>query len=228
MTANLPSSKKLMHTLVKQQIVLASGNKGKLAEFDQMLTAFNIEVLPQNQFNVTEVAETGTTFVENAIIKARHAAEITGKAAIADDSGIEVDALQGQPGIYSARYSGANATETSNYLKLLDALQGETLRSARFQCVLVYMRHAKDPTPIICQASWEGTINHAPQGEQGHGYDPVFIPQGFECSAAELTREQKNAHSHRGKGLELLVSAMKAQGIILSNSTSNNTSGGHQ
>lgn len=213
-----------MQTPIKQQIVLASGNKGKLAEFDQMLAAFNIQVLPQNQFNVSEVAETGTTFVENAIIKARHAAEITGKAAIADDSGIEVDALQGQPGIYSARYSGEGATETSNYLKLLGALQGEMLRSARFQCVLVYMRHAKDPTPIICQASWEGTINHAPQGEQGHGYDPVFIPQGFDCSAAELTGDQKNAHSHRGKALKLLVSAMQAQGIILSTNTSNSSS----
>lgn len=197
-----------------QHIVLASGNKGKLAEFAQMFTTFGIEVLPQNQFNVPDVAETGTTFVENAIIKARHAAEITGKPAIADDSGIEVDALQGQPGIYSARYSGTGATETSNYLKLLDSLKGETQRSARFQCILVYMRHAKDPTPIICQASWEGSINLAPKGEQGHGYDPVFVPQGFDCSAAELTSEQKNAHSHRGKALELLINAMRAQGVI--------------
>ncbi|GGQ09700.1 RdgB/HAM1 family non-canonical purine NTP pyrophosphatase [Shewanella litoralis] len=199
-----------------QHIVLASGNKGKLAEFAQMFTTYGIEMLPQNQFNVPDVAETGTTFVENAIIKARHAAEITGKPAIADDSGIEVDALQGQPGIYSARYSGAGATETSNYLKLLDALTGETQRSARFQCVLVYMRHAKDPSPIICQAAWEGSINLTPQGEQGHGYDPVFIPQGFDCSAAELTSEQKNTHSHRGKALELLINAMKAQGLIQS------------
>ncbi|GGB60296.1 RdgB/HAM1 family non-canonical purine NTP pyrophosphatase [Shewanella inventionis] len=197
-----------------QHIVLASGNKGKLAEFAQMFTHYGIEVLPQNQFNVPDVAETGTTFVENAIIKARHAAEITGKPAIADDSGIEVDALQGQPGIYSARYSGSGATETSNYLKLLAALKDEPLRSARFQCVLVYMRHAKDPTPIICQASWEGSINMAPQGEQGHGYDPIFVPQGFDCTAAQLSSEQKNAHSHRGKALELLISAMKAKGII--------------
>ncbi|MDD8059370.1 RdgB/HAM1 family non-canonical purine NTP pyrophosphatase [Shewanella metallivivens] len=197
-----------------QHIVLASGNKGKLAEFAQMFTAYGIEVLPQNQFNVPDVAETGTTFVENAIIKARHAADITGKPAIADDSGIEVDALQGQPGIYSARYSGVGASETSNYLKLLDTLQGETQRTARFQCVLVYMRHAKDPTPIICQASWEGSVSLAPQGDQGHGYDPVFIPQGFECSAAELSAEQKNAHSHRGKALELLINAMKAKGVI--------------
>ncbi|MDO6680338.1 MULTISPECIES: RdgB/HAM1 family non-canonical purine NTP pyrophosphatase [unclassified Shewanella] len=197
-----------------QQIVLASGNKGKLTEFDQMLAQFDIEVLPQNQFNVPEVAETGTTFIENAIIKARHAAEITGKAAIADDSGLEVDALQGAPGIYSARYGGEGASEQDNYLKLLAALANKTQRKARFQCVLVYMRHAKDPTPIVCQAAWEGTIGLSPQGEQGHGYDPIFIPQGFDISAAELSSEQKNQLSHRGLALTLLVDAMKAKGII--------------
>ncbi|MBQ4888565.1 RdgB/HAM1 family non-canonical purine NTP pyrophosphatase [Shewanella sp. MMG014] len=197
-----------------QQIVLASGNKGKLKEFDQMLAKFNIQVLPQNQFNVPEVAETGTTFIENAIIKARHAAEVTGKPAIADDSGLEVDALQGAPGIYSARYGGENATEKDRYLKLLIALEGQSNRNARFQCVLVYMRHAKDPTPIVCQAAWEGQISIAPQGEQGHGYDPVFIPHGFDCSAAELTSEQKNQLSHRGLALDLLVDALKAKGII--------------
>ncbi|WP_285164713.1 RdgB/HAM1 family non-canonical purine NTP pyrophosphatase [Shewanella goraebulensis] len=197
-----------------QQIVLASGNKGKLKEFDQMLSQFNIQVLPQNQFNVPEVAETGTTFIENAIIKARHTAEITGKAAIADDSGLEVDALQGAPGIYSARYGGEDASEKDRYLKLLNALEGQTNRSARFQCVLVYMRHAKDPTPIVCQAAWEGKIGTTPQGEQGHGYDPVFIPQGFNCSAAELSSEQKNQLSHRGLALNLLADALKAKGII--------------
>ncbi|GIU51576.1 RdgB/HAM1 family non-canonical purine NTP pyrophosphatase [Shewanella sp. KT0246] len=197
-----------------QQIVLASGNKGKLKEFDQMLSQFNIQVLPQNQFNVPEVAETGTTFIENAIIKARHAAEVTGKPAIADDSGLEVDALQGAPGIYSARYGGEDASEKDRYLKLLNELEGQTERNARFQCVLVYMRHAKDPTPIVCQAAWEGKIGTTPQGEQGHGYDPVFVPQGFDCSAAELSSEQKNQLSHRGLALNLLVDAMKAKGII--------------
>lgn len=197
-----------------QQIVLASGNKGKLKEFDQMLAQFGIEVLPQNLFNVPEVAETGTTFIENAIIKARHAAEVTGKAAIADDSGLEVDALQGAPGIYSARYGGEDASEKDNYLKLLSALDGQVERKARFQCVLVYMRHAKDPTPIVCQAAWEGTIGLSPQGEQGHGYDPIFIPQGFDMSAADLSSEQKNQLSHRGLALTLLVDAMKAKGII--------------
>lgn len=203
-----------MQAPISQQIVLASGNKGKLNEFDQMLAKFNIQVLAQSQFDVSEVAETGTTFVENAIIKARHAAEITGKPAIADDSGIEVDALEGQPGIYSARYSGQGATEVSNYQKLLTEMKQHQNRVARFQCVLVYMRHAKDPTPIICQAAWEGTINSAPQGEQGHGYDPIFIPHGFDKTAAELTSDEKNAHSHRGKALLMLVAAMKAKGII--------------
>ncbi|MCT7942920.1 RdgB/HAM1 family non-canonical purine NTP pyrophosphatase [Shewanella holmiensis] len=203
-----------MQTSLSQQIVLASGNKGKLNEFDQMLAKFNIQVLAQSQFDVPEVAETGTTFVENAIIKARHAASVTGKPAIADDSGIEVDALDGEPGIYSARYSGEGATELSNYQKLLAEMTSKPHRAARFQCVLVYMRHAKDPTPIICQAAWEGTIALAPQGEQGHGYDPIFIPQGFDKTAAELTSDEKNAHSHRGKALELLVDAMKAKGII--------------
>jgi len=203
-----------MQTSLLQQIVLASGNKGKLNEFDQRLAKFNIQVLAQSQFDVAEVAETGTTFVENAIIKARHAASVTGKPAIADDSGIEVDALAGEPGIYSARYSGEGATELSNYQKLLAEMTSKQDRAARFQCVLVYMRHAKDPTPIICQAAWEGSIAHAPQGQQGHGYDPIFIPQGFSKTAAELTSDEKNAHSHRGKALELLVATMKAKGII--------------
>ncbi|WP_394128968.1 RdgB/HAM1 family non-canonical purine NTP pyrophosphatase [Shewanella maritima] len=197
-----------------QQIVLASGNKGKLAEFEQMFSPFQIEVLPQSQFDVTEVPETGTTFVENAIIKARHAAKITGMPAIADDSGIEVDALNGQPGIYSARYSGENANAVSNYQKLLEAMTDNTIRTARFQCVLVYMRHAEDPTPIICQAAWEGTLTHEPIGEQGHGYDPIFIPNGSNETAAQMSSEMKNAQSHRGKALALLLTQCKAKGII--------------
>jgi XTP/dITP diphosphohydrolase len=198
-----------------QQIVLASGNKGKLLEFAQMLGRYRVEVLPQNQFDVPEVAETGTTFVENAIIKARHAAEITGLPAIADDSGLEVDLLGGAPGIYSARYAGIGCSEQDNYLKLLDALKDSPEgRGARFQCVLVFMRHAKDPSPIICQASWEGSIGFEPRGENGHGYDPVFIPEHHDCSAAELGSDEKNALSHRGKALKLLVEAMQQQGIF--------------
>ncbi|MGI2023195.1 RdgB/HAM1 family non-canonical purine NTP pyrophosphatase [Shewanella glacialipiscicola] len=198
-----------------QQIVLASGNKGKLAEFDQMLASYGVTVLPQSKFNVSEVAETGTTFVENAIIKARHAAEITGLAAIADDSGLEVDLLQGAPGIYSARYAGENAKDQDNVLKLLETLKDKPApRSARFQCVLVYMRHAKDPTPIICQASWEGQIDVSQRGENGHGYDPIFIPENFQCSAAELSSNEKNTLSHRGKALVQLIAAMQAQGVL--------------
>ncbi|ABE55965.1 Ham1-like protein [Shewanella denitrificans OS217] len=197
-----------------QQIVLASGNKGKLKEFEQMFAPFSIKVLPQSQFNVTEVAETGTTFVENAIIKARHAAKVTGMPAISDDSGLEVDALNGAPGIYSARYAAPNANEKNNYLKLLTALEGEANRSARFQCVLVYMRHCDDPSPVICQASWEGKIALQPQGENGHGYDPIFIPELEECTASELSDSQKNSVSHRGKALKLLLSALTAHGII--------------
>lgn len=198
-----------------QQIVLASGNKGKLAEFDQMLASYDVTVLPQSQFNVSEVAETGTTFVENAIIKARHAAEITGLAAIADDSGLEVDLLQGAPGIYSARYAGENAKDQDNVLKLLETLKDQPApRSARFQCVLVYMRHAKDPTPIICQAAWEGQIDFSQRGANGHGYDPIFIPENYQCSAAELGSNEKNALSHRGKALVQLIAAMQAQGVL--------------
>ncbi|MFQ6370156.1 RdgB/HAM1 family non-canonical purine NTP pyrophosphatase [Shewanella sp. YIC-542] len=198
-----------------KKIVLASGNKGKLAEFAHMLADFNIEVIPQNAFNVSEAVEDGLSFVENAIIKARHAAKATGLPAIADDSGLEVDALQGAPGIYSARYSGADATAKSNYQKLLTTLgQTPAPRTARFQCVLVYMRHALDPTPIICQAAWEGEIAFEAIGEHGHGYDPVFIPRGFRQSAAELTGDEKNQLSHRGKALQLLLEAFRQQGII--------------
>ncbi|MFB2800152.1 RdgB/HAM1 family non-canonical purine NTP pyrophosphatase [Shewanella seohaensis] len=198
-----------------QQIVLASGNKGKLAEFDQMLAAYGVKVLPQSQFNVSEVAETGTTFVENAIIKARHAAQITGLAAIADDSGLEVDLLQGAPGIYSARYAGENAKDQDNVLKLLDTLKDNPApRTARFQCVLVYMRHAKDPTPIICQASWEGQIDFVQRGDYGHGYDPIFIPEHHDCSAAQMSSDEKNALSHRGKALVQLIAAMQEKGVF--------------
>ncbi|SQH75736.1 dITP/XTP pyrophosphatase [Shewanella benthica] len=198
------------------KFVLASGNKGKLKEFTEIFSAYGVEVLSQGQFDVEEVPETGTTFVENAIIKARHAAEITGLAAIADDSGLEVDLLDGAPGIYSARYGGENADEKDNYIKLLDALKANLAgRTARFQCILVYMRHAKDPTPIITQASWEGKIAFEASGDKGHGYDPIFIPNEHNCSAAELDSEEKNRLSHRGKAMKLLIDAMKNKGMII-------------
>lgn len=191
---------------MSNKVVLATGNQGKVKELSAMLNQYDIEVLPQSDFKVPEVAETGTTFVENAIIKARHAAKVSGLPAIADDSGLEVDALNGAPGVYSARYAGENADDQKNIDHLLAALGEQTERSARFWCVLVYMRHADDPTPIICQASWEGEITTTQQGREGFGYDPIFKVQGLDCTSAELTKEEKNAISHRGQALKQLVS----------------------
>ncbi|HET8807969.1 MAG TPA: RdgB/HAM1 family non-canonical purine NTP pyrophosphatase [Methylophaga sp.] len=185
------------------QIVLASGNSGKLREFSQLLAPLGFTLLPQSEFGVPDVEETGLSFVENAIIKARHAAEITGLPALADDSGLEIDALHGAPGIYSSRFAGDNANDADNIAKVLDALRDvpATERSARFQCILVYMRHAKDPTPLICQGSWQGQILSEPLGEGGFGYDPIFRVAETDCSAAELSIEQKHAVSHRGKAM---------------------------
>ncbi|WP_404393818.1 XTP/dITP diphosphatase [Pseudoalteromonas phenolica] len=194
---------------MSQQIVLATGNQGKVKELGAMLNELNIEVLPQSQFDVPDVPETGTTFIENAIIKARHAARITGLPAIADDSGLEVDALNGAPGVYSARFAGDNANDQNNIDKLLAEMQDKEVRSARFWCVLVYMRHADDPTPLVCQASWEGTITEDQQGREGFGYDPVFYVASEGCTSAQLTKEQKNALSHRGQALKQLVAKLK-------------------
>ena len=157
------------------KIVLASGNAGKVREINKLFADCGIEVVPQSDFNVPDVPETGTTFVENAIIKARHAAECTGLPAIADDSGIEVDALNGESGIYSARYAGAAASDQANLEKLLADLRDipESQRTARFQCLMVYLKHVDDPTPLICQGTWEGRILFEPRGDNGFGYDPV-------------------------------------------------------
>jgi XTP/dITP diphosphohydrolase len=190
-------------------IVLASGNKGKLKEFADLFAPMNINVVPQSEFDVPEAEETGLTFVENAIIKARNAAEYTGLPAIADDSGIEVDYLLGAPGIYSARYSGDNATAEKNLNALLMALKDvpENERAARYQCVLVMMRHSKDPTPLICQASWEGQILTEPKGDGGFGYDPIFWVPEKQCSAAELSKQDKHAISHRGQAIRQFEAA---------------------
>jgi XTP/dITP diphosphohydrolase len=190
-----------------RKIVLASGNKGKLKEFAQLFASINIEVVPQSDFNVPEAEETGLSFVENAIIKARNAAKHTGLPAIADDSGIEVDALQGKPGIYSARFAGADASDQDNLDYLLSSLNEtpEDERTARYQCLLVYMQHESDPTPLICQASWEGRILTEAVGNGGFGYDPIFWVEDSQCSAAELTAEQKHAISHRGKAIRLFT-----------------------
>jgi XTP/dITP diphosphohydrolase len=191
-------------------MVLASNNAGKVREINQLLAEQQIEVVPQKEFDIPEAEETGLTFVENAILKARHAARLSGLPAIADDSGIEVDALKGAPGIYSARFAGSGAGDRANNEKLLEALKEvpEEGRSARFQCLMVYLAHAEDPTPIICQGTWEGRILFAPQGENGFGYDPLFFVPQERCSSAELAPEVKNRLSHRGQALRKLLDAL--------------------
>ena len=192
-----------------QKVVLASGNQGKLREFIRMLSSQDMEIIKQSEFNVPDVEETGLTFVENAIIKARHAAKITGLPALADDSGIEVDALNGLPGIYSARYSGEG--DDANNIKLLEAMKDvpDDKRTARFRCCIVYMRHAEDPSPIIADAAWEGSILHELKGENGFGYDPLFYVPTHGCSSAEIDPDKKNRISHRGQALRLLLAALK-------------------
>ena len=192
-----------------QVVVLASGNAGKLRELDKVLAPLDVSLQPQAQFNVPDAEETGLSFVENAIIKARAAAQHTGLPAIADDSGIEVDHLNGAPGIYSARYSGAG-DEANNVLLLQELGEiPEEQRSARFQCVLVYMRHAMDPVPLICQGSWEGFILSKPRGENGFGYDPLFYLPDYQCSSAQLDPSIKNRISHRAKASRLLFDALR-------------------
>jgi XTP/dITP diphosphohydrolase len=193
-----------------KRIVLATSNAGKLQEFQQLLNSFSLEIIPQAQLAVPDVEETGLSFVENAIIKARNASERTGLPAIADDSGLEVDALNGAPGIYSARYAGASASIETKIQTLLDALknQPESARQARYQCVLVYLAHAQDPTPLICQGTWEGSILFAPQGGKGFGYDPIFYVPTHQCSAAELSPSEKNKISHRGLALKKLIECL--------------------
>lgn len=192
-------------------VVLASSNRGKLREINQILAQLGMQAIPQSELGVHDAEETGLSFVENAILKARHATRTTGLPALADDSGLEVDALDGAPGIYSARYAGPGAGDADNVRKLLQALEGvpDAERAARFQCLIVYMRHAEDPTPLICQGSWEGRILHNPQGESGFGYDPVFFVPEEHCSAAELPAAMKNRLSHRGKALACLLEALR-------------------
>ena len=189
------------------KVVLATGNMGKVKELNSLLSKYNIDIVPQSDYDVGDVAETGTTFVENAIIKARHAAKITGLPTIADDSGLEVDALHGAPGVYSARYAGENASDDENTDKLLKALQpiAESDKTARFHCVLVYLRHANDPTPIICHGIWEGSICDERHGELGFGYDPVFWHAESNMTSAQMPRDLKNQLSHRGKALAQLI-----------------------
>jgi XTP/dITP diphosphohydrolase len=193
------------------KIILATNNPHKVQELNSLLATSQHHIHPQSDFNVTPIDETGLTFVENAILKARHACEQTKLPAIADDSGLEVDTLHGKPGIHSARYAGETANAQDNIDKLLSQLQGipPEKRRARFQCVMVFMLHATDATPIICQGTWEGQILCKPQGTMGFGYDPIFYLPTFKCSAAELPLEVKNRISHRGQALIKLQSILQ-------------------
>jgi XTP/dITP diphosphohydrolase len=194
-----------------KDLVLASANKGKIKELQDMLGGLGINIIPQRQLGIEDAEETGLTFVENAILKARHAAEISGLPAIADDSGLEVDYLKGAPGIYSARFSGVGATDQSNLDKLMLEMQDAPAdqRSARYQTVIAVMTHGSDPTPIICQGTWEGEIAFEEKGSEGFGYDPVFKPIDADCHAAELEKSIKNAISHRGKAISKLLEKLR-------------------
>lgn len=193
-----------------KKLVLATGNQGKVKEMASLLADFGFEVHAQSEFNLIEAEETGATFIENAIIKARHAAKETGLPAIADDSGLEVDYLKGAPGIYSARYAGEDASDKQNLDKLLTAMEGVPAkqRSARFHCVLVLMRHENDPTPLVCHGSWEGEILTEAMGENGFGYDPIFWVPEDKYSSAQLDPVRKKQLSHRGKALKKLFTAL--------------------
>ncbi len=193
------------------KIVLATGNAGKAKELQAMLAGSGIEIVLQTALGVREAEETGLTFIENALLKARNAAGQTGLPAIADDSGLEVDALKGEPGIHSARYAGPKASDADNLQKLLQEISGVPAekRTARFRCVLVYLRHPQDPAPLICEGVWEGRILEEPRGMNGFGYDPIFLVPDRNCSSAELPPAEKNRLSHRGQALAKLASHLR-------------------
>jgi XTP/dITP diphosphohydrolase len=195
-----------------KKILLASNNPGKVREIQAILANDDIEIVPQSAFQVPDVEEVGLTFIENAILKARHASQLSGLPAIADDSGLEVDALGGAPGVVSARYAGPGASDADNNAKLLRELEKipDAERTARFRCVMVFLRHAKDPTPLIGQGVWEGIIVSEPHGSGGFGYDPLFFVPEKNCTSAELAPDEKNRLSHRGKALRELVARLRA------------------
>ncbi len=198
------------------RVVLASGNPGKLREFAALLAPFRLELVPQSEFGIHPATESGTTFIENALLKARHAARHARLPALADDSGIEVEALGGRPGVWSARFAGEGASEEANLRLLLAELAGvpEGWRQARYQCVIVWVRSVADQAPLIVHGTWEGRIAHAARGQGGFGYDPVFIPLGEQRSAAEMTPAEKNAVSHRGQALRALVAMLGSASYI--------------
>ena len=191
-----------------EKLVIASNNPGKLREISQILAPLGIEVLPQSAFGVAEADEPHATFIENALAKARHASAITGLPALADDSGMCVDALDGAPGVHSARYAGEPRSDERNNAKLLEALGERQDRQAHYYCVIVVMRDAQDPQPLIAEGLWRGEILRAPRGSGGFGYDPLFLDPEFGQTGAELAPARKNLISHRGKALGLLVDAL--------------------
>jgi len=196
-----------------KRFVMASSNSGKLAEIRHMLGGSPIDVVPQSNWDVVDVEETGSTFVENAILKAREAARLSGLPALADDSGLEVDALEGAPGVRSARFAGDECDDAANNRLLLRRLSGVPAaeRGARFRCVMVCLRHPDDPAPLICQGTWEGAIAQSARGEGGFGYDPLFVPVGQDRTAAELNADEKNSLSHRGQALRALTEFLRDQ-----------------
>lgn len=193
------------------KIIIASDNVGKITEIEYYLKALSLTLVPQSTFNIVPIEETGASFVENALLKARHAAKHSGLPALADDSGLSVDALDGAPGIYSARYAGPSATDTDNIAKLLNAAKDLSAeqRQASFYCALVFVRHALDPVPLICVGQWKGQLLTHPQGTQGFGYDPIFYVPETHCSAAELPAAKKNELSHRGKAMKALIAGLR-------------------
>ena len=190
--------------------MLASANAGKLRELNALLAPQGMDVVPQSDFDIPSIEESGDSFVENAIIKARHAARLSDLAAIADDSGLMVDALDGAPGVYSARYAGVGASDSENLQLLLDNMRDipESRRGARFVCLVVYMSHPRDACPLVCEGIWSGCITHAPRGDGGFGYDPVFCVEDFGCTSAELEPAHKNTISHRARAMQALLARL--------------------
>ncbi|MGI2298620.1 RdgB/HAM1 family non-canonical purine NTP pyrophosphatase [Candidatus Cardinium hertigii] len=193
-----------------KKLVLATGNPGKVAELSELLKGFKFDIIAQTDLGIRSIEETGLTFIENAILKARHAAKATGLPAIAEDSGISVDALKGAPGIYSARYGGPYAADEDNMKKLLAEMKDipDHERQAQFDCLLVYLRHPEDPTPLVCHGIWKGLIRREPKGNNGFGYDPIFYDPQLDLTAAELTKAKKNIVSHRGQALRILLESL--------------------
>jgi XTP/dITP diphosphohydrolase len=200
-----------------KRVVLASSNAGKLREMSALLAPLGFELVNQSSLSVHPIEETGTTFMENALLKARHAARKAKLPAISDDSGIEVDALDGRPGVYSARFAGENASDQENNRKLLAELHDvpAEFRQARYHCVIVFVRDANDPDPVFAHGTWEGQIATEPRGTGGFGYDPIFVPAGLHRTAAQLEPADKNEHSHRAQALRALVAVLEEKGLTL-------------